>query len=1190
MNILLKFWESMIPTLRKKILELKIAVLIILVSVANVYAARTYSQTAKVTLDMENKTLEQVLTGIEGQSKFCFIYDQREIDIDRFVNIQADNKLIDEILFELFADTDINFSVHNRDIILKRVTHENNLNGIATISLAQQKTITGSVSGSDGTPMPGVSVTVKGTTVGTLTDLNGKFEISFPANAQVLVFSFIGMKTQEIEIGDITVFNITMEEELRRLDEVLVIGYGTQTRSRMSTSVSKVDERVLESAPRANVGSALAGSIAGLRVQNNNGNPGSTPTIVMRGGTTWDGGGTPLVLVDGVVSSFYALNSEDIESIEVLKDAAATSIYGARAANGVILVSTKKGKSGEAKVSYSYKFGTNKPRFGYTYLNGEDYIRVNRLAWKDYVELTKRTNFNSYIINPAVGWTAVQDIDNSIYTTMYLNPDNEFLLAEPGWKKMRDPLFGQTIAGYNFDKEWIIFQDNDMSRLPLQTSRVNDHHFSISGGEKKATYALGLGYIDDVGIVKGSEFKSYTGNLNTTYQLTEKIKASSTINFSSTKAFNTYNSNYSTIFQRHIGQPPTSRIYNRDGSTNPGLNIGFGNPLYYEDKIKENNLDQRLRASVELEWKMLKQLSLTLRGSYFNIHANNQSFNKAYYTGGVLIADRNSSGSYSRAQTLMGNAILNYSTTFNNDHNVSAMIGSEYYDYNAFDMSAGTRYSPTDLIPTMNVGAEPRTASSSQTGNRLFSTFGRFNYDYRLKYLVQFNFRYDGSSKLRDKRWGFFPGVSLAWNMHQEDFLNASGISNYISSLKPRISYGVNGNVDAISDFGALGTYSLSPIYQGQRGYYNTALPTLGLKWESSTTLNMGIDVGLFKEKISLDLNYFIRDVRNKVAGYALPAWTGFSSINTNIGTLRNKGFEAEINANIINRPDGLSWDIGLTAYTVKNFVVKLPDNNLPKNRQGGTQIYDPASGKVIWVGGLQEGERVGNDIVLGHIQEYIYKDEEEVAEHANRFDVYHYAELAKTRYPGNVAWRDVDKNDTIDYRDRVVLGRTTPSFMGGITTNIVYKGIGLYIRTDYSVGHMIYNITRVRNLGMVQGSQNFNDEALDAWRPDNTDTDVPRITFTDAFKDHGVRGQEDRVNSRYQEKADFLCIREATLSYDIPDSILRGLLSGVRIYFTGSNLHYFTKYTGDLPESGGTDEGRYPLPRVYTFGLNVNF
>ena len=1052
----------------------------------------------------------------------------------------------------------------------------------------QQQLITGKVTDKAGSPIPGVSVLVKGTTVGTLTDINGNYSLNLLPDGKTLLFSFIGMKSPEIAIGDKNVINVTLEEDLKQLDEVVVIGYGTLEKNRMTTSVSNIDKMALRNPAMANVGTALSGAIPGLRVTNTSGKPGSEPTFVLRGGTSWEGTGAPMFIIDGAVGTLVGLNPDDIESLDVLKDAASTSIYGARAANGVVLITTKKGKPGDMEISYQYRHGVDIPRYGYDFVGAEDYIRIYRNAWKDYNQLTGRTNNLSTIVKNTSAYAAVYTEDLSIYTPMYLTPENEYLLNK-GYKKMKDPLFGQKIGNYVFDKEYIIFQDNDMTRLFLKNGSVNDHHLSFKGGNDRATYALGLGYLDNKGIVLKAGYKRISANLNSDFKLTENVKLSSTVSYSNTNRDDTFVRSSGTIFQRLAAQPPTSRLYNLDGSLNPGLSTSFGNPLYWADKFTGQNEEQRLRTNVAMDWFILPELSFTAGGSYSSTHIVDETFNKAYITSGNLNVNRVAEAEYRKGQTVQGNAILRYTKTFAN-HGLSAMLGTEYYDYAYFNFNAATKFSPTDLIPTLNAGAERTSTSTTKTANRLVSVFGRINYDYKMKYLAQFNYRYDGSSKLANNKWGFFPGVSAGWNIHHEDFFKNALISNYISSVKPRISYGVNGNVDNLGNFDVFGGYGLSSLYEGSKGYFNNSLPLLDLRWESMTTFDAGLDAGLFKDKILIETDFYIRDVKDKISGYPLPYYTGFTSINTNIGTLRNKGFEIAVNADILDQPQGLKWNVGVTASTNVSYVRKLPYNGLPNNRQGGTQIYDPVSGQVIWVGGLQEGERVGNDIVLGHVQESLYQTDEQLAKDAKVYDVYHYAENAYQRFKGTVKWRDVDNNDTIDYRDRVILGRTTPKWIGGITTNVTYKGIGLYVRTDYATGHMIYNLNRVRYMGIYQGNENFPVEALDAWTPEHTDTDVPRIIYTDAFKDHGARGQDDRVNSRYQEKADYLCIREATLSYDVNKSVLPAFIKAARLHFTGSNLIYFTKYSGDSPEEGGTDNGRYPLPRNFTFGVNVNF
>lgn len=1052
-----------------------------------------------------------------------------------------------------------------------------------------QKSISGKiVDAKSGDPLPGVTIVVKGTTTGTVSDYDGNYSLLVPKGSDQLVYSMIGYEKQTIRLSTSSVINVSMKTATTALGEVVVVGYGEQSRAQMTTSVSKMDTKNLESIPLSNAGSALQGTVAGLSVQNTTGQPGSTPNIVMRGGTSWNGSGSPLVIVDGVISSFYALNPDDIASVEVLKDAAATAIYGARAANGVILVTTKKGKVGKSEISYTVKYGVNRRRESYKYLNAHDYIYYNRLAVQNYTMVTGRTNFDAGFLNGrSGGFGTGNNTTDSPFTTMYLSDQNKYLLNYAGWKTMTDPLD---------PNKQLIYQENNMSDLYYQNSYVQDHYLSFDGGNNKGTYSLGLGYLDDAGIVLGSGFTRYSGKLNASYNVMKNVKVSTNILYSSSSQKGTYLPNYSWVFQRAAGQPPTSRIYNNnpDGSLsttlNPGTNISFGNPLYYKDKFIKKNLEQRLTASVNLDWQILPELKFSARGSYFTINNVNQSFDKAYQSGGSMVTSRTASADLTRTVTNQYTAMLTYKKTFAENHHLTALLGAEYYNTDQFYLWAATKNSPSDLIPTLNAGSEASgVPSSTYTGNRIISQFGRLTYDYKMKYLFNFNIRRDGSSRLGNNKYGVFPGVSVGWNIHNENFYKNSSVSQIFSTIKPRLSYGVNGNVDVLSNYGVYGSYGDLGIYDGQTGYGNTALPTLDLRWERSTTLDAGLDLGIANNRVNLLLDYFVRDIKDKIAGLTLPYWTGFSSILTNNGTLRNKGFEAELNADIIRRKNGFNWNVGATFYTVKNFVVKLPDNGNENNRQGGIQVYDPKAGKVVWVGGLQEGKRVGLDAVYAAQQDYIYPDQASVDKDANRYDAYFQAGKEKERYPGDVRWVDVDHNDTIDYRDRVYMGRTTPSVTGGFTTNLNYKGFNLYVKTDYALGHIIYSEARVRGLAQVQGAQNSTTDVLNSWTPENRNTDIARYDFTDPHMNFG-ESYRARQNGKFWEKGDYLCLREVTLSYNFDPDFMKNYVKHIKVYFTGSNLGYLTKYSGANPEVGGIDNGRYPLPRVYTLGLNVKF
>jgi len=569
--------------------------------------------------------------------------------------------------------------------------------------VAQNLTVRGTITDAMlNEPVIGATIVLQGdATRGTVSDIDGNYILTdVPADA-VLIVSYVGYAPQTIPLNGRTTINVVLSEDTELLDEVVVVGYSTQSRSQMTTSVSKLDTKVLESASRSNAATALQGTIPGLKVTQNTGQPGSTPSIQLRGGTGFDGSGSPLVLIDGVPGSFYALNSDDIESMEVLKDAASTAIYGARAANGVIIVTTKKGKAGKTNINFRAKYTANDPtKDPMEYLDAADYVWFNRMAVVNTQMVQNNSNAFSAFLNGNNAAATGNNATNSIYTTMFLSDNNRHLLNYDGWQTMVDPVTGKDL----------IFMDNKMNELFYQKSNTQDYSLSFDGGNDKGTYYLGLGYMDDKGLVFGSGFKRISGTVNASYKITDAFKISSNIIYANSNQSLPYDDIYN-LFQRTAGLAPTSRIYNNnaDGSLSdelqPGTYLGFGNPLYYRDKFPKSNLEQRLTASVQMDYRFTNKLNLTLRGSHFTINNSNESFQKAYLSSGRLNSERVSSASHQRTTRDQVTALLNYKTQIDK-HNISALLGGEYFDENYFGFSASTRYSPTDLIYTMNVGSE----------------------------------------------------------------------------------------------------------------------------------------------------------------------------------------------------------------------------------------------------------------------------------------------------------------------------------------------------------------------------------------------------------------------------------------------------------------------------------------------------
>ncbi len=1038
-------------------------------------------------------------------------------------------------------------------------------------------------------PLPGVNVIIVGTTTGVSTNVDGEFTIEIPTEESELMFSMIGFKTQRIQVAGSQFLNVVMTTETTALDEVVITGYTTQSRAEMTTSIAKLDTKVLESVPRSNAATALQGTIAGLKVTQTTGQPGSTPGLVVRGGTSFSGTGSPLVLINGVPGSFYALNSDDIESMEVLKDAASTAIYGARAANGVILVTTKKGKAGKSNINFRAKFTSNQRREDpMEYLGAADYVKYNRLGVRAAQDVMGFPWLDVFLTGGHAAATG-NNATNSIYTTMVLSDDNKYLLNYEGWQTIEDPVNPGTI---------LLFMENQMNELFYQDSWSQDYSLAFDGGNDRGTYYLGLGYMDDNGLVFGSSFERVSGTFNASYKIKENLKVSSNLIYSHSKRNLPYDSEYN-LFQRTAGLAPSSRIYNNnsDGSLSteyqPGTYLGFGNPLYYRDKFIRDNLEERLTASVQFDYKFLNDFNLTVRGSHFSVNNSNESFNKAYLSSGSLRTERKAAASHTRVLRDQITAMLNYKKSFK-EHNLSALAGTEYFKEKYFSFNAATRLSPTDLIYTMNVGSEASGVPySSRTGYEIASLFGQVNYDFDYKYLFGFTFRYDGASRLGNNKYDFFPGVSAGWNIHNEDFFSKSKIKSTISKIKPRLSYGVNGNIDVLSNFGIFGTYAKTDIYDTQSGYANTQLPLLDLKWERSTTFNMGVDMGFYKDRITLIADYFIRDVKDKLAGLTLPLWTGFSSITTNNGTLQNRGLELQLNADIVKTSD-FNWNLGLTYYSVKNYAKSLPENGVENNRQGGTEIYDPKTGETKYVGGLQEGERVGLDLITGYVFDGVYQTQADIDEHAGR--KVEFATKKDIRFLGDTRWKDLNGDNVINYLDRVVIGRRTPDFTGGFTSELNYRNFSLFMKSDFAIGHYIINGRRVKGIAQTQGNQNGPAEIADSWTTENPTAEVPIFTLVDRQRNHlaggGDQGSMTSSSSRMWEKGNYLALREVTLSYDLDGKIANNLFQNVRLYLSGSNLAYFNGFSGSSPEesSSGLDTGRFPLPRTYTLGLNVTF
>jgi TonB-linked SusC/RagA family outer membrane protein len=1070
------------------------------------------------------------------------------------------------------------------------------------------KKVSGKVTQENGAPLESVTVAIKGKEPVAITNATGNYDVNV-AEGATLVFTFTGFDPVEKKVGKASIIDVVMEPHQAKMDEVVVIGYGSQKRSKITGSVSKLDPKVLETGLRSNPAAALEGTIPGLRVQQTSGRPGSLPSIVLRGGTNFGGSGAPLIIVDGIVrESLSDINSNDIESMEVLKDASATAIYGARASNGVILVTTKKGKKGLSNVTLDARLGFNKLNIPFDFLDAKDYLYWSRMSIKnsgayDASRLSQLTSSGPFGTGNQLFDNNGNFIDGNqnslgVWSTMILNDQNRFKLNE-GWQTMIDPVFGDTLLFTNFD-----YSKYALRSAPL----TQDYNVSMTGGNDKGQYYAGLGSFSEPGFPINTFYKRTSFVFNGDYKLKPWLTSQSGLNYVRARWRDAVTNSEGNYLTRSLGAPPTMRGKNENGDLLVGRDYQDGNPAVNDDKFIRKNQTDKFTLSQAFKVDFLKNLYLRVSGNWFYSEGVYESFNKDFLQSpGKINTTRSSSASFNRDFSQTYNAVIQYSGAINK-HNIDLMAGTEYYDLYSRSLSAAGSGAPTDDFMDLGLTSTDegkRDINSSHQEQRILSFFGRATYDYDNRYLLTATFRRDGYSKLINNRWGDFPGISIGWNVANENFFQQYKRS--VNYLKLRASYGINGNVAStpgvspyIGPYDLQGSYGTNR-YDGNIGYLLTGLPFPNLRWERSKTYEFGLDATIIN-KIDLSLSIYNRKTDDKIASFNLPATSGITSLTTNNGSMQNTGIEWNINYRILRAP-GWKVDFAINGAFNKNKVLKLPENGLPNNRQGGLQVYDPKSGQVIWVGGIQEGQ--DPNVAYAWQAEGLYRNDKDLQQDGKRVDLEGYkvllgpatynsltADQQKSYYPialGDVKWKDVDKNDTIDYRDRVYMGRTVPRFVGGFTLSASYKDFWASARMDYALGFVQYDGPRAWFQSMAQGTFNTTTDVKDTYSPENTNAKYPTYYWADQL----FKNNTFRASSMFYHKGDYLAFREISIGYNVPEKWASKIKSqGISISLSGQNLGYISQSTLYSPESSsiGIGGGGYPLPRTYVAALKFIF
>jgi TonB-linked SusC/RagA family outer membrane protein len=1086
----------------------------------------------------------------------------------------------------------------------------------ATIFSAVQKQIKGRVVDEKGQPVIGANIVAKGTKASAQTDFDGNFVINVPDNATKLVISYIGMEQQEVTVGNSPI-TVVLKESGQSLDEVVVVGYGTQKKSKITGSVSKLDNKVLETGLRSNPASALAGTIPGLRVQQSSGRPGAVASITLRGGTNYDGSGSPLVMVDGFLrASFSEINPDDIASIEVLKDASATAIYGARANNGVILITTKKGKAGVSNITINTKLGVNTLNIPFEFLNAKDYLYWHRKsienAGKYIIGLTDQLSQvkafgTGNLYKDASGNIIDGTKDNrAVWSPMFRSPVNEELLSQ-GWQSMIDPVKTNAAGVYdpNGTNKEIIFKDFDMKKQALRPQGITkDINVSMTGGNDKGSYYASIGSYNEEGLPINTFYKRMTFVFNGDYKVKPWLTSTSGLNFATAKwrdiAVNNGEGSYLT---RALGAPPTMRGTNTNGDLLLGFSLGDSNPQVNDNKFIRKNQSDKFTLTQSFKADLAKNLNLTTSANWFYNEGFIESFDKDYLNGvNTFSRTRSSSASYGREFSQTYNGALNFNTDISEKHHLAVMVGTEYYDIYRNGLSASGSGAPSDDFMDLQYTSsdkDKRFIDSYHTEQSIVSFFSRINYDYDGKYLLTLTARRDGYSKLLNNRWGNFPGVSVGWNLHKENFLSDSKI---INTLKLRASYGQNGNVsdNLIGPYDLQGSYS-GGKYDGTVGFQLTGLPFANLLWERSATYEFGIETRLFN-RLDLTLAYYNRQTKDKISSFTLPATSGITAIRSNLGNMQNKGLEVDFSYKIIKTAD-FSLDFNANAAYNINKVLKLPNNGLENNRIGGSQVYDK-SGNLIWVGGTQQGQdpnvayaytalgiiRTQADLDAVPLNWTDVSSGKKTIVHPSVYNTMSAADKLKN-IPiglGDVIWKDVNGDNIINSYDREYVGRTVPKVTGGFGLYAKYKGFSFSSRFDYALGFVQYDGPRSWFMSNAQGNFNTVKEIKDSWTPENPNAKYPTYYYSDIDN----KNNTTRTSSMFYHKGDYLSFREVSLAYSLPSEVLKKIkIEGIKLSLTGQNLGYLSASTLFSPEKtdqGINVSGGYPLPRTIIFGIQI--
>ncbi|WP_232302830.1 SusC/RagA family TonB-linked outer membrane protein [Draconibacterium sediminis] len=1102
---------------------MKLTTFLIFVLTLNVFA-ESYAQSTKITLSMDKATVKEVIEQIESETEFYFMLKYDDHLMNRQVDIDFNDANIHDVLIQLFEANKYNYEIIDRYIAVTPLD---------ATDANDQTTVKGIVTDEDGEALPGVTVLFKGTTNGTVTDINGYYELPV-AEGKILVFSFVGMKSQEVRLEGQTKIDVTLEVDAIGIEEVVAIGYGVVKKSDLTGAVSSLKKDDMNTGVTATVDDLLLGKSAGVQITQASAEPGGGITIQIRGASSINAGSGPLYVIDGlpisagsVVSGTGAeiantrtprnplndINPSDIESIEILKDASATAIYGARGANGVIIVTTKKGSAGKIRVTYNGYTGVQQSTKTVDVLNAQDYQRI----------------LNEILDTPG------SNVSESERVTEIID------------------------GGTNWQDEL------------LRTGVVQSHALSFTGGNDATKYFASLNYFNQEGVIINSAFERYDARLNIDHKSGDFHFGA---NFATSYTHDDFLSyGYDTneaagVLYSAINFDPTLPIFGDDGRYMTSSLINTDNPLALANGEISKAENYRTFGTVFGEYTILPGWTTKLNIGFDTRNTRRDSYvttdtKNGYASGGIGSILTGTQNNY------LGELTSTYSGQFNENNQFTIMGGVTYQKFIGQNFAGTGKDFPADEALTYSMQSgnpELYSMSSGKNNNKLISYIGRINYNLYNKYLFTATFRADGSSRFgENNKFGYFPSGAFAWKMHEEDFIKDLEV---FSILKFRASVGRTGN-QAIGNYRSLTTFGKGPsVVLGDQILVSLEPERIAnpdLKWETSEQINFGFDMGFFKNRIYASVDYFQKNTYDMLFAKPIPSSTGFGSILQNIGNIKNKGFEFVIDTK--NLTGKFKWNTSFNLSTLKNEVVDLG---------GIPEIVHAGAGWTNQIAIIREGEALNS--FYGYNVLGIWQSEEEIQASGTKDPV----------KPGDVRYEDVNGDDVVNSDDRVILGNSFPDLSYGLTNTFNYKRIGLNIFIDGVQGiDMLNNAVVETYFPISQRRNRLAEPYLNRWTADNPSTKYP------SFVDPTNQGNKG-VSSITVEDASFVRLRTVRLSYDIPIKNKK-VFDRFNVYVSGQNLFVISDYSGVDPTTNSNgnaslkiDFNSYPVSRTFTVGVEI--